>query len=56
MTVSRDCLVSRGAKIVRGVTDVVELFRDGATELMNQTVACVGDIADHNDTNREEGD
>lgn len=39
---------------MRGVTDVVEVFRDGATELMNQLVACVFEVANHTDPNLEE--
>lgn len=38
------------------MTDLVELFRDGEIELMNQLVAGVSEVANHTDPNREETD
>lgn len=35
MTVGRDLLAARGDNIVRWVNDVVEIFPDCATDLMN---------------------
>lgn len=52
MTVSRDRLGVRGDKVVRGVTEVVELFRDGEMELMNQLVNGVGDVVKHVNNDR----
>lgn len=54
MTVSRDRLDLNGENVVRGVSEVFERFQDGATELMNQLVARVGDVAKQTDTNRGE--
>lgn len=52
MNIRRDRLVVRGDTVVRGVTEVIELFRDIETELMNQLVDGVVDVAKHTAPNR----
>lgn len=44
-------LVAMADNFVRGVTGVVEVFRCGPTEFMNQLVACVGGVDFHNYSN-----
>lgn len=54
MTVSRERLGVKGDKVLRGVTNVVEMFRDGTTDMMNQLVVGVGEVSKHTDPNSEE--
>lgn len=51
ITVNRDRLVVKATNFVRREKDVGELFRGGATELMNQLVVGVGEVAEHSDPN-----
>lgn len=54
MTVSRDRWGVRGDNVVCGVTEILELFRDDATELVNQLVTGIGDVAKCTDLHRGE--
>lgn len=54
MTVRRDLLGVKRENVVRGVTDLLELLRDGETELINLVVVGVGDVAKNTDPHRED--